>query len=89
MSDDAYRDATGSPAQRVLDALHERGTTVYAWAKANRYEVETVYRTIHRWAGRTDRAPQGVLAHEIMRKLRRTLGTRVLPTPLPVQRKAA
>lgn len=83
MSADAYR-----AADRVLQAMEDRGSTLAEWADARGYRRNTVYHTVRRWAGRTDREPQGVVANHIMCALRTYLGPRVLPTPRTARRAA-
>ena len=59
-----------TPTQEQIDkALAASQTNLCAWAKKRRYKYTTVYNTVNRWAGRTDRTPHGGIAREIMKKI--------------------
>lgn len=54
--------------------LKAKGSNLKRWAEARGYTPRTVQGVVRRWAHRTDRAPLGGLARQIMAELRRELG---------------
>lgn len=75
------KETSDTNAGAVLQALASRGTPLYTWAPAHGYQRRTVYQTVHRWAGRTDKYPHGGIARQIMADLRKDLGTELIPEP--------
>lgn len=71
---------------RVRSALVARGTSLRAWAHAfaartgrpKRAVYSSARMALERWGNRTDRAPEGALAREIMDALRAELGADVV-----------
>jgi len=72
-----------SDRDRIKRALRERGTSLSAWATDHGYPIPTAHAVVDRWAGRTDRAPHGGFARQIMSKLRDELGAEIIPFPNP------
>lgn len=70
-------------AEQAKAALRQRGTSLYAWARAHGFEERTVYRAVDLWAGRSDRVPRGRLTRQILNQLRAELGPDLLPEPNP------
>jgi len=77
------KDTPKSDAKRIKAELRERGTSLFAWATDHGYPLSTVYTTVDRWAGRTDRTPHGGLARQIIEQLRADLGAEVVPFQKP------
>lgn len=67
--------------EKILTALTERGSNLGKWANEHGYKGGTVYKSVSRWAGRTDRSPHGGLSRHIMADLRADLGPEVVPEP--------
>lgn len=67
----------------IKKALAKDRWNLSSWARAHRYEKRTVYQTVERWAGRTDRHPHGDISRQIMADLRAQLGTDIVPEPIP------
>jgi hypothetical protein len=73
--------ADKGPGRLIRAALIARGSSLALWARSNGFEERTAYQVVRRWAGRTDRAPHGGLARQIIASLRDELGAELLPEP--------
>lgn len=72
---------SSGPADRIRMELARRGATLGRWGIAHGFGRDFTYQVVKRWAGRTDKAPRGAIAAQIMAALRRELGPDLVPIP--------
>lgn len=73
---------------QVRARLIEKGSSFRQWSIANGYDPRAVGYAVNRWAGRTDRQPQGRQIFKILCELSQFIGQEIQPGLLADEKEA-